>query len=233
MKKLILSLLALGVGTAIQAQILDSLRLGAQSVQYEIIAPSNYEDFSATPYGDQLLFVSSRETSLFSKKYDYNNQKFFDLFLYDFKSKEVSRYGDQLASLESSKYHLGPSILLPDSAGIVLSRNYKMPNLDDEVNFYLVYENWKTGERYTMPYCTMANSFQHPFYDAKTRRLFFSANLPSGPGGYDIYYSEFLKDGTWGDPIIVRPGLEHIGWIPQPFPIYCNSCLFLCIYIYI
>ena len=204
MKKLILSLLALGVGTAIQAQILDSLRLGAQSVQYEIIAPSNYEDFSATPYGDQLLFVSSRETSLFSKKYDYNNQKFFDLFLYDFKSKEVSRYGDQLASLESSKFHLGPSILLPDSAGIVLSRNYKMPNLDDEVNFYLVYENWKTGERYTMPYCTMANSFQHPFYDAKTRRLFFSANLPGGPGGYDIYYSEFLKDGTWGDPIIVQ-----------------------------
>jgi outer membrane protein OmpA-like peptidoglycan-associated protein len=204
MKKLILSLLALGIGTAVQAQILDSLRMGAQSVQYEIIAPSNYEDFSATPYGEQLLFVSSRETGLFSKKYDYNNQKFFDLYLYDFKSKEVSRYGDQLASLESSKYHLGPSILLPDSAGIVLSRNYKLPNLEDEVNFYLVYENWQTGERYTMPYCTMANSFQHPFYDAKTRRLFFSANLPGGPGGYDIYYSEFLKDGTWGDPIIVQ-----------------------------
>ena len=40
MKKLILSLLALGIGTAVQAQILDSLRMGAQSVQYEIIEPS-------------------------------------------------------------------------------------------------------------------------------------------------------------------------------------------------
>src|SRR6056300_1219827 len=204
MKKLILSLVALGIGTAVQAQILDSLRMGAQSVQYEIIAPSNYEDFSATPYGDQLLFVSSRETSLFSKKYDYNNQKFFDLFLYDLNSKEISRYGAQLSSLEESKYHLGPASLLPDSAGIVLSRNYRIPNLEDEVNFYLVYENWATGERYKLPFCTMANSFQHPFYDAKTRRLYFSANLPDGPGGYDIYYSEFLKDGSWGSPILVE-----------------------------
>ena len=109
-----------------------------------------------------------------------------------------------MASLEKSKYHLGPATLLPDSAGVVLSRNYKIPNLEDEVNFYLVYENWSTNERYTLPFCTMANSFQHPFYDAKTRRLYFSANLPEGPGGYDIYYSEFLKDGSWGTPVIVQ-----------------------------
>lgn len=204
MKKLALLFVALGVSVFSHAQILDSLGLGAASVKFEIIAPSNYEDFSASLYGEKLLFVSSRETSLFSKKYDYNKQKFFDLFLYDLNSKEVSRYGDQLSSLEESKYHLGPASLLPDSAGIVLSRNYRIPNLEDEVNFYLVYENWATGERYKLPFCTMANSFQHPFYDAKSRRLYFSANLPDGPGGYDIYYSEFLKDGSWGSPILVE-----------------------------
>lgn len=186
------------------AQILDSLQQGARSVTYEIIAASEYEDFGASSYGNQLLYVSSRGTSLFSDKYDYNNQKFFDLYLYDLKTKEVSRYGDQLESISESKYHMGPSILLPDSAGVILSRNYTIPNVEDEVNFFLVYENFKTGERYTMPYCTREYSFQHPFYDAQTRRLYFSANLPGGPGGYDIYFSDFLKDGTWGDPVLVE-----------------------------
>ena len=186
------------------AQILDSLQQGAQSVTYEIIAASEYEDFGANVYGNQLLYVSSRGTSLFSDKYDYNNQKFFDLYLYDLKTKKVSRYGDQLESISESKYHMGPSILLPDSAGVILSRNYRIPNVQDEVNFFLVYENFKTGERYTLPYCTREYSFQHPFYDAKTRRLYFSANLAGGPGGYDIYFSDFLKDGTWGDPVLVE-----------------------------
>ena len=186
------------------AQILDSLQQGAGSVTYEIIAASEYEDFGASSYGNQLLYVSSRGTSLFSDKYDYNNQKFFDLYLYDLKTKEVSRYGDQLESISESKYHMGPSILLPDSAGVILSRNYTIPNVEDEVNFFLIYENFKTGERYTMPYCTREYSFQHPFYDAQTRRLYFSANLPGGPGGYDIYFSDFLKDGTWGDPVLVE-----------------------------
>ena len=204
MKKITVLLLAVLATNTLSAQILDSLRVGAKSINYEVIAASGYEDFAAAPYGDQLLFVSSRETGLFSKKYDLNNQKFFDLYLYNLKTKEVARYGDQLASLEKSKFHLGPATLLPDSAGVVLSRNYKIPNLEDEVNFYLVYENWSNNERYTLPFCTMANSFQHPFYDAKTRRLYFSANLPEGPGGYDIYYSEFLKDGSWGTPVIVQ-----------------------------
>jgi len=186
------------------AQILDSLQQGAQSVTYEIIAASEYEDFGANVYGNQLLYVSSRGTSLFSDKYDYNNQKFFDLYLYDLKTKKVSRYGDQLESISESKYHMGPSILLPDSAGVILSRNYRIPNVQDEVNFFLVYENFKTGERYTLPYCTREYSFQHPFFDEKTRRLYFSANLAGGPGGYDIYFSDFLKDGTWGDPVLVE-----------------------------
>ena len=204
MKRSLVFTLALVIPFFGGAQILDSLQQGAQSVTYEIIAASEYEDFGANVYGNQLLYVSSRGTSLFSDKYDYNNQKFFDLFLYDLKTKKVSRYGDQLESISESKYHMGPSILLPDSAGVILSRNYRIPNVQDEVNFFLVYENFKTGERYTLPYCTREYSFQHPFFDAKTRRLYFSANLAGGPGGYDIYFSDFLKDGTWGDPVLVE-----------------------------
>jgi outer membrane protein OmpA-like peptidoglycan-associated protein len=205
MKKLfILSIALIGLSSTSNGQILDSLQAGAASVQYQVLAPSNYEDFSAVPYGDQLLFVSSRETSLFSKRDRGNNQRYFDLYLYDLKTGEVSRYGDELESLKKSKFHLGPATVLPDSAGVILSRNYQVANASGEVNFFLVYENWQTKERYTLPFCSMANSFQHPFYDAKRRRLYFTSNMPGGPGGYDIYFSELLKDNSWGDPVLVE-----------------------------
>jgi outer membrane protein OmpA-like peptidoglycan-associated protein len=205
MKKLfILSIALIGLSSTSNGQILDSLQAGAASVQYQVLAPSNDEDFSAVPYGDQLLFVSSRETSLFSKRDRGNNQRYFDLYLYDLKTGEVSRYGDELESLKKSKFHLGPATVLPDSAGVILSRNYQVANASGEVNFFLVYENWQTKERYTLPFCSMANSFQHPFYDAKRRRLYFTSNMPGGPGGYDIYFSELLKDNSWGDPVLVE-----------------------------
>ena len=203
-KLLILSLALLGLSSTSNGQILDSLQAGAASVQYQVLAPSNYEDFSAALYGDKLLFVSSRETSLFSKRDRGNKQRYFDLYLYDFKTGEVSRYGDELESLKKSKFHLGPATVLPDSAGVILSRNYQVANASGEVNFFLVYENWQTKERYTLPFCSMANSFQHPFYDAKRRRLYFTSNMPGGPGGYDIYFSELLKDNSWGDPVLVE-----------------------------
>ena len=203
-KLLILSLALLGLSSTSNGQILDSLQAGAASVQYQVLAPSKYEDFSAALYGDKLLFVSSRETNLFSKIDRGNKQRYFDLYLYDLKTGEVSRYGDELESLKKSKFHLGPATVLPDSAGVILSRNYQVANASGEVNFFLVYENWQTKERYTLPFCSMANSFQHPFYDAKRRRLYFTSNMPGGPGGYDIYFSELLKDNSWGDPVLVE-----------------------------
>jgi outer membrane protein OmpA-like peptidoglycan-associated protein len=201
--RLLLTLTLLLTFYASQSQILDSLRLGAESVKYKVIASSSFEDFGANPYDGKLLFVSSRGTNLLSAKYDLNNQKFFDLYLYDFKSGEVSPYEAQLLSIADAKYHFGPTTLLPDSSGIVLSRNYRRPNVQDEVNFYLIHEDFNKGTSKKLPFITMDFSFQHPFYDAPSRRLYFSANLPEGPGGYDIYYSEFLKDSTWGDPVLV------------------------------
>jgi hypothetical protein len=140
MKKLfILSIALIGLSSTSNGQILDSLQAGAASVQYQVLAPSNYEDFSAVPYGDQLLFVSSRETSLFSKRDRGNNQRYFDLYLYDLKTGEVSRYGDELESLKKSKFHLGPATVLPDSAGVILSRNYQVANASGEVKLFLFY----------------------------------------------------------------------------------------------
>ena len=199
MKRQFFVLLLLASFPKVHGQILDSIEAGSSSIEFSVIAPSKYEDFSATNYGNQLLFVSSRETKLFSKKDDYNNQKYFDLFLYNFDTKEVSRYGEKLKSLATLEYHLGPSVILPDSTGIILSRNYGAQKGREKVNFYLQYENWTTDEHYKLPFCDVEFSYQHPFFDASNNRLYFTSNLKGGAGGYDIYYSD-LSDGLWSEP---------------------------------
>ena len=52
MKKITVLLLAVLATNTLSAQILDSLRVGAKSINYEVIAASGYEDFAAAPYGD-------------------------------------------------------------------------------------------------------------------------------------------------------------------------------------
>lgn len=204
MKRRILSLIAaLAFVLPVSGQIFDSLRVGASSVQYKVIAASAYEDFGATNYLGDLLFVSSRGTNLLSSKYDFNNQKYFDLYLYDIAQEKVLPYSQKLAAVEGAKYHFGPSTLLPDSSGVILSRNYKKPNVFDEVNFFLTELDFKKKTNTKLPFIKRDYSYQHPFYDAKSRRLFFSSNIPGGMGGYDIYYSEYLKDSTWGEPVAV------------------------------
>lgn len=202
MKKSITTFLAIVVLANANAQIIDSLKVGSQAINYEILAPSVYEDFSAAPFGQKLLFVSSRPIDLALRK-DKNGQRYFDLLSYDIQKQEVRKFSNELSSIKKSKFHFGPATILPDSAGIIYSRNYRLPNLDDEINFYLGFEDWSTGKSGTLPFCSKAHSFQHPFYDAKTRRLYFSADLPGGQGGYDIYYAEHRKDGSWSEPLIV------------------------------
>lgn len=40
-----------------------------------------------------------------------------------------------------------------------------------------------------------------PFYDAKTKRLYFASRWHLGLGGYDIFYSEDKGNGEWSEPV--------------------------------
>jgi tetratricopeptide (TPR) repeat protein len=41
---------------------------------------------------------------------------------------------------------------------------------------------------------------ESPFFHPDNNTLFFSSNGPGSMGGFDIFYSELLKDGSWADP---------------------------------
>lgn len=47
--------------------------------------------------------------------------------------------------------------------------------------------------------------------------LFFSANMPGGTGGYDIYYATKKGEGVYGDPINVGDVINTVGDDESPF----------------
>jgi len=177
----------------------DSTDQTDSGITYEVLASSQYEDFGANLYGDKLIYVSSRGTKLFSDKYDLNNQKYFDLYLYDFADNSVSDYF--LGEPEfNNKYHFGPSVLLEDSTGIFISRNYETPNKRGDVNFYLAYFSFADQTEYKLPFCSTEYSVQHPCYDSAKRRLYFSSNM-AGKDGYDLFFVDWSQDGSWSEPV--------------------------------
>jgi hypothetical protein len=63
-------------------------------------------------------------------------------------------------------------------------------------------EDLTTCEPYNLgPVINSKDAEATPFYDAKTNRLYFASRWHFGLGGYDIFYSEHDKSGTWSEPV--------------------------------
>jgi outer membrane protein OmpA-like peptidoglycan-associated protein len=74
-------------------------------------------------------------------------------------------------------------------------------------------------------------SYGHPFFDAKTKRLYFISDMPGGSGGTDIYYILMNEDGYASEP--VNLGKKVNSFANEMFPsifdnhLYFSSDLFI------
>lgn len=161
------------------------------------------EDFSAVPISkEELVFVSSRKGPNSRKKDPETNQYFFDLYVYNRATKEVhALFSEEGKNPIASKFNLGPVSYIKGSE-IVVSRNNLIPNKDGIVTFNLTSINISDpSTAKILSFVKKDYSYLHPFYDAKSERLYFSSNERGGKGGFDLYYSERLLDGGWGPAI--------------------------------
>lgn len=65
--------------------------------------------------------------------------------------------------------------------------------------FFAIRYNGRFTKLTPMPFNNASHSIGHPFYDSENERLYFSADLPGGKGGKDIFYSD-LTDKGWSYP---------------------------------
>ncbi len=156
---------------------------------------TKYDDFGVRKVGEQLFVISaSRELDSTIRFDELANKPYTDIYevrscqLVDAKlfSKE-----NQSQNLISSLYYDGP--IAPDLSGtsIFFSNNSSEANGTMMGVFYLVMTDNGWSDALPFPLNSNQYSVMHPFFDAVTKRFYFSSDMPGGLGGFDIYSMNF------------------------------------------
>lgn len=183
---------------------------------------TKYDDFGVRKVGEQLFVISaSRELDSTIRFDELAKKPYTDIYevlsckLVDAKlfSKE-----NQSHNLISSLYYDGPIAPNLEGTSIFFSNNSSELNGTMMGVFYLVMT--ENGWSDPMPFTLNSDQYSvmHPFFDALTKRFYFSSDMPGGLGGFDIYSMNF--DGKSfsdlrNERLINSPANEHFPCINE------------------
>lgn len=156
---------------------------------------TKYDDFGVRKVGEQLFVISaSRELDSTIRFDELAKKPYTDIYevlscqLVDARlfSKE-----NQSQNLISSLYYDGPIAPNLEGTSIFFSNNSSELNGTMMGVFYLVMT--ENGWSEPMPFTLNSDQYSvmHPFFDAVTKRFYFSSDMPGGLGGFDIYSMNF------------------------------------------
>lgn len=213
-----------------------------QSGRYKvenIKANSIYSDFSPAFYGENIVFSSSRDTGIFSKRiYQWNGEPFLDLYKGKIKkkSKEISKIRKFSRRL-NTKFHESSPTFNNSLTEVYFTRNnfnegeYYEDN--EGINNLKIYKSIRVGKsKWSKAISIRFNNDQysvaHPALSPDNKKLYFSSDMPGGYGKSDLYVADINEDGTLGEAInlgdkINTEGKESFPFISQSGDLYFAS----------
>lgn len=206
------------------------------------------DDFSPFYYRDGLIFASERKVEKYVKRSSSSSNKpFLKLFFVQMLSSNIESpnspscdfiYGKPKMFSEElgTRYHEASAVFTADEREVFFTRSTTGEDLGANNGNSLVYRlqlyhsEWM-GESWSKPQSLSFNSrtysCAHPALSEDGRFLFFSADIPGGYGGMDLYMVERVGK-RWGQPInlgsqINTEGNEVFPTVDQSGRIYFAS----------
>lgn len=182
----------------------------ATPAEYEVtnleILNSDELDYSAVPYGDGVVFTSTRGNGgLFTCTNDFANGNYSDLY---FSAQDVEGNFTEPVMLEgevNGKYHDGAATFTIDEATMIFSRNNRSgTNSKGTIDLKIYEGRWKGGDWVDvkeLPFNSDEFATCHPALNKSGEWMYFASNRPGGYGGMDIYVVERKENGGWGLPV--------------------------------
>lgn len=182
-------------------------------------------DWAATNYQDGIVFTSDRKNAMLSskgikpflkfdgarlpdrKQYGWTGAGYLSLFLKQ-SNDSVSLFPVELPE----GYHIGPASFTSDGNTIFFAVT-EIPSVIKEkfttINIGIYSSNKNAEGKWARPVAFQHNNLAEynlgdPFISADGNRLYFSADMPGGLGGTDIYYTDKAGPETWSAPINLR-----------------------------
>ena len=178
---------------------------------------SDEQEFGTAFYKEHVVFVSSRVgMEAVVRRYNWNQKGFLDIFqaeidTSDFTLSNPVRHHKKF----NKKYHEGPASFNKDGNIMVFTRNnYSGRSAKDEINLELYESKFIDGKWQkpkSLPFNSKEYSVGHGTLTPDGNRLYFVSDMPGGYGGSDIYRSDRLETGEWGDPVRMENGINTEG----------------------
>ena len=185
---------------------------------------SNLDDFSPAFYQGGLVFASERDKgSAVKREHTWTGNPFLELFNVEMKASGGDEnpcnfeYGrpQKFSDEVNEKFHEAAVTFSSDQNEIFYTANNYDGDSDDGTRKLKVYSSRSEGDgkwskRESLPFNSDEYSVAHPSLSADGNRLYFSADMPGGFGGMDLYYSD-LESGRWGPPTNLGPAINTEG----------------------
>ena len=96
--------------------------------------------------------------------------------------------------------------------GITKEKKNRNITVSPEIYYSVLNESGQLEGFYPVPFNDSTGySVMHPFVDEEAKKLYFTADIPGGFGGYDLYYAEYDENMTFGSPVNLGPEINTTG----------------------
>jgi len=185
-------------------------------------------DFGTSYFKNKVVFASTRTNrGLFAHKYNWTRQPFWDMYVADIDSNQLSKpriFDKKL----NGKLHDGPASFNNDETFMAFTRNnYQTKN--NVVELQIWFSNFKNG-KWSKPspfkYNNTAYSVGQPSLTPDGNTLYFASDMPGGYGGVDIYITRKDTAGVWQKPVNLGEKINTEGDEMFPFVETKNGIFF-------
>jgi len=166
-----------------------------------------FSDFGAVEYNNEVVFVSSKDEGVSTKrKYAWNKQPFLDI--YEVNKDGTIEQSKKINGEVNSIYHEGPASFSSDGTKMYFTRNnfYEGEKGADKkgINNLKIYTADLVNGTWTnikgVHFNNDEYSVGHPSVSEDGGKLYFTSDMPGGIGGSDIYVVTINDDRTLGTP---------------------------------
>jgi len=173
-----------------------------------LTSSSGSQNFGASIYGEKIVFSSSRNPN--SPEYHWNNQPYLDLYAANIvgeqkkKLDSVTRFS---TVINNKALHESSAVITKDGKTMYFSRNHaKRVEIDsNKVAMVSIYRAEKNGDKWVnverVSFADDYYSTMHPVLNENEDKLFFSSDMPSSMGSFDIFYVDINQNGSFGEPV--------------------------------
>jgi outer membrane protein OmpA-like peptidoglycan-associated protein len=166
---------------------------------------SDYAPYILGP--NRLLFTSDRSNSTGNHLYNWSGRDFSDLYTVDLVSGIVQPFDHVLNTSDNE----GTVAMTSDLSEMYFTRCFPAGNYDSNCKLMMCRlrgAGWSDPE--LLPFMREGVNYGHPALAGRDSILIFSADDPTGSGGYDLYYT-LRGPGGWGEPVAFSERINTIG----------------------